>query len=69
MTAFALESSGAAARALGVCHTLTLDAAALPAGPDASSALSFSQGPTVEVTPAQRACVPLAAPPTITLTF
>lgn len=31
ITAFALESSGAAAGALGVCHTLTLPATALAA--------------------------------------
>lgn len=60
LTAFALESSGAAARALGISHTLTLSA---PPAADAEPA------PLVQAVAAQRIQVPREAPPSLTLTL
>lgn len=45
ITAFALESSGAAAGALGVCHTLTLPASALAAAAAADTVLLAADAP------------------------
>jgi len=63
LTAFALESSGAAARALGVCHTLTLPRLTLEAAP--------GQGfpDVLDASPPQRVAVSAEPPPSITLTF
>jgi hypothetical protein len=63
ITAFALESSGAAAGAMGVCHTLTFGPAALAAAPEpgleAAEVPQASQGVST-------ACESLAS---LTLTF
>jgi hypothetical protein len=63
LTAFALESAGAAARALGACHTLTL--------PD--HAAGTSQLPleieTDGVPNGHRIRIPSDAPPALTITF
>lgn len=63
ITAFALESSGAAAGALGVCHTLTLPAAALAAA--AETALLQAEAPHANLAVSTAS----GQPASLTLTF
>lgn len=63
ITAFALESSGAAAGALGLCHTLTLPATALASAADA--ALAQEEAPRASQAISTAACPPAS----LTLTF
>jgi hypothetical protein len=61
LTAFALESSGAAARALGVCHTLTLS----PHVEAESGLLALEEAQAA----LHRVAVPAEGPPPLTLTL
>ncbi|HET6829559.1 MAG TPA: hypothetical protein VFH35_12805 [Ramlibacter sp.] len=63
ITAFALESSGAAAGALGVCHTLTLPATALAAASE--TALLQAEAPPVNLAVSTAS----EQPASLTLTF
>ena len=66
LTAFALESSGAGARAIGACHTLTL---ALPQESEAAELLSTLAEAGLPAPAGERFAVRLEAPPTLTITL
>jgi hypothetical protein len=68
LTAFALESSGAAAGALGAAHTLTLPAQLRDQAPlELLGRLALAG--TVNEGESHQVRVPASAPPSLTLTF